>query len=1043
MTGSVSCKVGRRRGGLRAALMVTTALTASALLAAPAHAGSWTAGTGDWFDPANWDSGVPTAGDYATLDNGGTAQIEAPGAVSQGVTAGFNGGTSGTVEVSGSDASWTNTYSIYLGYEGTGTLSVSDGGQVTTQAAFLGYLPSGLGELNVDGEGSLFDVSSTLMIGIGGEGHASITNGGAVNSVITRLGEDAGGTGSVTVDGEGSNWHSNSILVGNYGEGRLDIANGGSATSDSIVYLGVYTGSAGTVTVDGEDSTLDVFDSLAVGIFGEGILEITNGGSVSNGSADVGIQGTGSGRVTVDGEGSSWINAGSLVIGSHGDGSLEITNGGLVVVENLGSAVIASNPGGTGSVTVDGENSTLEAGTMLTVGLFGDGTLNITNGGTVRADRFRAGVQVDGSGTTLVDGAGSSLIIASSEEVSQFGIFGDAVLTVSNGGSVSIAETMLVGQTDISSATINIGAAADEEATAAGTFAVGHIIFGGGDSKVIFNHTDTDFELASNLSGSGALRQIGSGTTTLSGSSASFSGRTSVEAGTLIVDGVLGGSLDVGAARLGGSGTVNNVTLGSGSIVAPGNGGASALFANGDFTFHADSTYEVEVDPVSGSDLILVTGTAYLNDASVAHVGYCGCYPWYLTRTILFAGGGIDGTFGSVTSDYAFLTPSLSYDVNNVYLSLLRNDIDFTEVVQSANQSGVAGALNGFGLGNPIYDQIVTMTEEEARAAFDALSGEAYASGSAASLQAVQQIRDLLQARLQMFSGATVASAGFVPAAGDAVAADAPSVWGQLFGSWGTNDATAATAKLDRRSSGFLGGADKAVGENTRIGFVLGYSRSSFDVSARSSSGDSDNVHIAFYAGTELGPIDLDGTLGYSYGRSEAERTVIVGGLTNDLAADYASHTVQASVEAGMDVGMGSAMLTPFAGLAVTHVRSDGFTETGGPAALTISSSDNTTGTSTLGLRLRREAGSVALTGSAAWRHTFGDVDPATRAAFASAPAAPFTTRGTPISENALALGGDIDLKVADRTTLTFGYAGEYASDARDHGLRAEVRVEF
>ncbi|MEQ9226772.1 MAG: autotransporter domain-containing protein [Parvibaculum sp.] len=1074
---------------MRAALMVTTALTASALLAAPAHAGSWTAGTGDWFDPANWDSGVPTAGDYATLDNGGTAQIDAPGAVSQGVAVGFNSDTSGTVEVSGSGASWTNTYSIYLGYGGHGALDITDGGQVTTEAAFLGFESTGLGELNVDGDGSLFDVSSALTIGNEGEGRLTITSGAAVNSGSGSIGA-AGGTGSVTVDGEGSSWYSQyEIMVGNNGQGRLDIANGGSVTSDSYVQLGGYPDSTGTVTVDGEGSTLDAAGDLWVGVYGEGILEITNGGAVRNDEGALGV--LGSGRATVDGEGSSWINTGRLFIGDTGDGSLEITNGGVVsssaesviamsfdsrgrvTVDGEGSSWIGTSSldvamygdgaleianGGlvesgevrvgshiesTGSVMVDGENSTLEAGAMLTVGLFGDGTLNITNGGTVRADRFRAGVQVDSSGTTLVDGAGSSLIIASSEEVSQFGIFGDAVLTVSNGGSVSAAGTMLVGQTDISSATINIGAAADEEATAAGTFAVGHIIFGGGDSKIIFNHIDTNFELASHLSGSATLRQIGSGTTTLSGSSGSFWGATAVEAGTLIVNGVLGGSLDVADARLGGSGTVGTTVLGAGAVIAPGNS-VGILTVDGDLTFDADSTYEVEVDTVSRTaDRIYVTGIAYLNGASVSHVGYCGCYPWYMTQTILTADGGIDGTFSGITSDFAFLTPDLAYDANNVRMTLLRNDIDFTEVTQSPNQMGVASAANGLGPGNPIYDQIVAMTEEEARAAFDALSGEAYGSAGSAAFNSAQQLRDVLQVRLQMFSGGQVAASGYVPAAGDALAADAPAVWGQLFGSWGVTDASATAAKLDRRSSGFLGGADKAVGEKSRIGFALGYSRSTFDVSARASSGDSDNVHIAGYAATELGSVDLDGTLGYSYGRSEATRTVIVGGLTNDLAADYDTHTVQASVEAGMDVGMGSAMLTPFAGLAVTHVRSDGFTETGGPAALTISASDNTTGTSTLGLRVRREAGGVALTGSAAWRHAFGDVEPATRAAFASAPAAPFVTRGTPVSEDTLALGGDIDLKVADRTTLTFGYAGEYASDARDHGLRAEVRVEF
>ena len=34
----------------------------------------WTADVGNWFDPVNWDAGVPTASEAARILNGGTAQ---------------------------------------------------------------------------------------------------------------------------------------------------------------------------------------------------------------------------------------------------------------------------------------------------------------------------------------------------------------------------------------------------------------------------------------------------------------------------------------------------------------------------------------------------------------------------------------------------------------------------------------------------------------------------------------------------------------------------------------------------------------------------------------------------------------------------------------------------------------------------------------------------------------------------------------------------------------------------------------------------------
>ena len=250
-------------------------------------------------------------------------------------------------------------------------------------------------------------------------------------------------------------------------------------------------------------------------------------------------------------------------------------------------------------------------------------------------------------------------------------------------------------------------------------------------------------------------------------------------------------------------------------------------------------------------------------------------------------------------------------------------------------------------------------------------------------------------------------------------------------------------AAVDRDWAGFVGGVDREFGAASRAGFALGYSRSGFDADVRASSGDSENFHIAGYAGTKLGSLALNGVVAWSHGSVDTERTVTVGGLTNRLTAGYSAQLFEAAVDAGFDVATDFALLTPFAGFAVVHARTDGFTETGGPAALTVAGSSNTTGISTLGLRGRRESDAFALTGSVAWRHAFGDVDPSSRAAFASAPATSFTVQGAPVSKNALAVEAGIGLTLGPRTVLSLGYAGEYGSDAKDHGLNAQLSVRF
>ncbi len=1000
----------------------------------------------------------------------------------------------GTVTVNGAGSTWAASENLTIGYRGQSTLAITGGGSATDKGGIIGAQDGGVGTVTVDGVGSTWANSNDLTIGDYGEGTLHIKNGGTVSDTNGNIANEYSGIGTVTVDGAGSSWvNSDALNIGkDGGNGTLGITNGGSV-SDAYGVIGKSNESTGAVTVDGVGSTWATSEALIVGDgrHSVGTLNITGGATVSDTSGTVGNQTSSTGTVTVNGVGSTWTNSGSLDIGFFGVGTLDITGGGMV--SSASTITIGNWAGSTGTVTVDGVGSALANTGEIYVGNIGDGTLTITdgaavsdmngyigwaggtggvtvngvgstwtntgrinvgtgalsinNGGVVNVVSLFTGINPGASATITVDGSGSSL---SGGGDLNLGYSGAASLTVSNGANASF-NSIYVATDYGSSSAINVGAAAGASAVAAGTLDVDRILFGAGAGTLIFNHTNTDYNFSAKLARAGAIRQIGSGSTILSGDSTDFTGTTSVEGGALIVNGTLGGTLSVGAARLGGVGTVRNVTLGNGSIIAPGNS-VGTLNVAGDLTFGAGSTYQVDVDPDHGTnDLIHVAGAAYLNNAAVEHVGTIGNYPWYAIRTILTADDGVNGTFGSVTSNYAFLTPSLSYDAQNVRMTLLRNDITFTSVAGSPNQSGVAGAASALGLGNPIYDQIMLMTADEARTAFNALSGEAYGSTGSAAIGSVQQIRSVLQARMQMFSGNSqnasggvqVASLGdFVPSAA-AFAGDDAAVWGQVFGTKGVNDASANAAKLDRRSSGFLGGADRSVGEVSRIGVALGYSRSDFDVSARSSSGDSDNFHVAGYAATKLGAIDLGSTLSYSFGRAEAKRNVIVGGLTNNLSAEYNTHTFQASVEAGTDIGLRSVVLTPFAGLAATYVRTDSFTETGGPAALAISASENTTGTSSLGLRISHQAGKVTLTGSSAWHHSFGDIDPTSRVAFASTPAASFAVRGAPVSEDALAVDARINLALTDSTTLSFGYAGEFASDARDQGLRSEIRVKF
>ena len=64
-----------------------------------------------------------------------------------------------------------------------------------------------------------------------------------------------------------------------------------------------------------------------------------------------------------------------------------------------------------------------------------------------------------------------------------------------------------------------------------------------------------------------------------------------------------------------------------------------------------------------------------------------GSYARNTTYTILTANGGLSGSYTNVTSNFAFLTPSLAYDANNVYLSLFLNQSAFAAGAQTPTSS--------------------------------------------------------------------------------------------------------------------------------------------------------------------------------------------------------------------------------------------------------------------------------------------------------------------------------------------------------------------
>jgi T5SS/PEP-CTERM-associated repeat protein len=470
----------------------------------------WGGGTGNWTKASNWSCfcvpngnvdvnignyfaagnlngtvilNMPASVDLVALGNGAIGTLDVSGTKNTLTTSTLYAGTSagghgtlnitgghvsdsnaaigletratGTATVTGSGAQWNNSGYFEVGQQGVGTLSIQSGGVVTSNGASVGEFAGSSGSVTVSGGGSKWTDSGFVSIGPGGHGTLSIQNGAVVESPFGGIG-GAGGTGTVTVSGAGSIWDlSNSsefqygLTVGNGGHGTLTIKGGGAVNSYSGNYdggLGIGVGGGtGSVTVTGVGSELSILGSttltllfvgasgqgnltiqnggvvnavlLSVGEFGHGSMSLSNGGVLNTqGSGIVGWTSGSSGSVTVTGSGSMWNDSESIDIGVGGQGTLAIKDGG--VVNNQAGYVSAAGSfpftTGAGTVVVSGSGSQWNNAFFLEVGQQGPGTLTIENGGVVTDSNpytgecsACVGVESGSTGTVTVSGAGS------------------------------------------------------------------------------------------------------------------------------------------------------------------------------------------------------------------------------------------------------------------------------------------------------------------------------------------------------------------------------------------------------------------------------------------------------------------------------------------------------------------------------------------------------------------------------------------------------------------------------------------------------------
>jgi outer membrane autotransporter protein len=1016
---------------------------------------------------------IPTATIPGTVTNTGMiigvtnygVHVHTGGSVTNNAGATISGALAG---VSTDDSTVTNTGMI------TGTGAASVGVRLNNSTLTNGGAISGVGSgvYLLGGSSASNQAGATISGGTNGvTGSGTLTNAGSITggTGVDLTGGSLTNNAGATINGSNIGVHLTSGAVANNGtlSGAvfgIDLG-GGSATNSGLI-----SGASGAHLTAGSLDNSGTIGGTAHGVDLAGGT-VTNSGAISGGTIGVDVT---SGSLTND--------AGKTIsgaIGVHLTGGAAANNGtisGIAFgvdlaaggsISNLGT-ILATGASGIGFNVGNGAGFT-NAGAITAVGGSGIGAqvgsgASFTNGGTVNGGLN--GVNLAGGSITNAVGA---TIGGGTNGISVTGTNG----IVTNAGTI----------TGTLNSVAFTGTGTNTLILQTGSVLSGNAVGNGASTALVLQGSG----VANNdFSGFTSLDLQASSIWTLNGTAAV--GVSSVSGTVVVGDGghpsaalaTAGMNLNSGA-MLAGQGTVSgNLSIATGAIVAPGLAMPfSTLHVNGNASFASGSLFKVNAGAAGQADKLILSGAATLA-GDVKVLAQSGSFAPSTKYTILHANGGLGATtFTGVTSNFAFLAPSLSYAGNDVVLTLSlsgNSTPSFPSVAQTANETAVASALSVSPTSSSLVADILTQTADGARKSFNALSGEIFSTAQGALADQEQLMRNGILSRMRQAS--YVDNAGELRTLGrggpelayasidqtdlfqherasidrrTAISLAAPrdlTFWTQALGGWGRIASDANAAGSTSTFSGLLTGVDASIGRGVRAGFVAGYVHSDSRVSDRASSIGVDSAQFGAYSALNIaGPWHVRGGAAYAFDTISSTRTVLFPGFFDQTQARFSGNDGQVFGEIGYGLMLGQVALEPLAGIAYVHTHRGSFVEKGGAAALSGSANEQDIGYSKLGLRaatvLPLAEGMVLIPhASAEWQHTVHELIPTAGLTFQSTGAA-FSTSGLPMAQDSALVQGGLDWWFSPSMKITLEYQGDFAVTAQTHALKSAFVWNF